>query len=176
MAKKISKHSRAARRGEISETTGEARDLERVPRLEKTDTIGPMIRASASKNEDLLRQKMEKKASKSNKSRSGISKTIKTRREKAVIIDGKLGSKIEASINRAKEIQSMRKANWDTINKQAKEAVKSKLLYHDSSYQTEGRKEATEDDSEWENMDEEEESNDLVSSNNRFALLEEVEA
>ncbi|KAG7877413.1 hypothetical protein KL938_004169 [Ogataea parapolymorpha] len=175
MAKKISKHSRAARRGEISEATGEARDLERVPRLEKTDTIGPMIRASASKNEDLLRQKMEKKASKSNKSKSAISKAIKTRRKKAVVIDGRLGSKIEASINRAKEIQSMRKANWDTINKQAKEAVKSKLLYHDNNGQTEGRKDATEDDSDWENMDEEEKSNDLVPSN-RFALLEEVEA
>ncbi|KAG7693416.1 hypothetical protein KL951_004437 [Ogataea haglerorum] len=172
MAKKISKHSRAARRGEISEITGEAKDLENVPRLEKTDTIGPMIRASASKNEHLLRQKMERKTS---KSKSAISKAIKTRRKKAVIIDGRLGSKIEASINRAKEIQSMRKANWDTINKQLKEAVKGKPLYNDDKGKTEGHKDATEDDSDWENMDEEEESNDLVSTN-RFALLEEVEA
>ncbi|KAG7831815.1 hypothetical protein KL920_000150 [Ogataea angusta] len=175
MAKKISKHSRAARRGEISETTGEARDLEKVPRLEKTDTIGPMIRASASKNEDLLRQKMEKRASKSSKSKSAISKAVKTRRKKALVIDGRLGSKIEASINRAKEIQSMRKANWDTINKQAKEAVKSRLLYNDDKGQTQEHKDAMEDVSDWEDMDEEEESNDPVPSN-RFAPLEEVEA
>ncbi|KAH3664160.1 hypothetical protein OGAPHI_004874 [Ogataea philodendri] len=176
MAKKISKHSRAARRGEVDVSTGEARDLEKVPRLEKTDTIGPMIRASASKNESLLRQKMEKKAAKSSGAKakaSAISKAVKTRRKKALIIDGRLGSKIEASINRAKEIKSTRKSGWDAINKDARASVKGQSTPDNKKN---GADHYESDQSDWEDMDEEEDEPKAPLATNAFSVLEEVEA
>lgn len=197
MAKKVSKHSRAARRGEIDIVDGKAKDLQHVPRAEKTDTIGPMIRATA-KNEELLKNKMEKKSlsklssSKRNKA-SNISKTTKFKQKRAITLDGRLSAKIEQSINRSRDVQSARKANWDLINKNAKESVKyfstlntstadpeklAKLKKAAAAKKTKKIKsgmsiDGQDDDDDWEDIEDEQETIKITKTvtQNAFALL-----
>lgn len=127
MAKKISKHSRAARRSEI-ETEPEAASLKALPRAEKTDLANILIRTAA-KNEALLDAKIQKKQDRKkmfkqqntkkaleSRLQNALNNTDKNRLEHALNITNRLDGKISKSIARAKYVQNSRKANWDQIN------------------------------------------------------------
>ncbi|ODV84144.1 hypothetical protein CANARDRAFT_29312 [[Candida] arabinofermentans NRRL YB-2248] len=197
MAKKISKHSRASRRGE-NEITGEERSLDNIPRAQNTDVIGSLIRNSTAKNEELLRTKMERKALQKAKSdllakasssaigktgskkSSMISKAVRTKKRKFTNIDGRLSSKIEASINRAKEVQSTRKTGWDIINKSAKEAVlKQGLIGNKKGRKRDADEQDAMDEDGWEDISDDDHHVDepeFETKPNAFSVLEEVEA
>ncbi|AAS52338.1 ADR419Cp [Eremothecium gossypii ATCC 10895] len=118
MAKKISKHSRAARRNEVAEP--EARSLATLPRAEKTDITSTLIR-TAGKNEALLEAKMNKQRSKKQRVTKKSSKEAamsidKERLERALNFTSRLDGKRQKSITRAKYVQSARKAGWDATN------------------------------------------------------------
>ncbi|ODV93537.1 hypothetical protein PACTADRAFT_21227, partial [Pachysolen tannophilus NRRL Y-2460] len=106
----VSKHSRAARRGEIKDAA-EAKSLSKIPRAENTNIASSIIRLAA-KNEGLLQKKMGK-----NKTRGQPTRIVKERKQKALKMDGKLTFKIEQSLERAKNVQFSRKSGWDSINK-----------------------------------------------------------
>ncbi|PVH18331.1 uncharacterized protein CXQ87_001254 [Candidozyma duobushaemuli] len=114
MAKKVSKHSRAARRGEIN-LDGEAKSLATLAKGENSDVRKSIIRTTI-KNENLLAKKMENDAirKKSNKRKTSALKHKLDRNSK---LDGVLASKIQQSIDRAKYVQTARKSGWDQINK-----------------------------------------------------------
>lgn len=127
MAKKISKHSRAARRSEI-ELEPEAKSLESLPRAEKTDLSNILIRTAA-KNEALLDAKIQKKQDRKkmfkqqntkkaleSRLQNALNNSDKDRLEHALNITNRLDGKISKSIARAKYVQNSRKANWDQIN------------------------------------------------------------
>lgn len=112
----VSKRSRAARRGEIEEASGEVRELESVPKAE--DSVKSSIIRTTIKNENLLNKKIEKKLqSKINKKKNNA---IRSKIERSDKLSGVLTSKIEQSINRARYVQSSRKAGWEQINKSIK--------------------------------------------------------
>lgn len=110
----VSKHSRAARRGEI-DTDGEVKLLERLPKAESSDLKKSIIRTTI-KNENLLARKMEmdkirKKGAKKKNS------AIKFKSERGLKVEGILATKIQQSIDRAKFVQNARKSGWDQINR-----------------------------------------------------------
>ncbi|SMN18755.1 similar to Saccharomyces cerevisiae YAL059W ECM1 Pre-ribosomal factor involved in 60S ribosomal protein subunit export [Maudiozyma saulgeensis] len=134
MAKKISKHSRAARRSEFEIDSG-VKDLESLPRAEKTDLSNILIRTAA-KNEALLDAKIQKKQDRKKffrekytkktlekKLQEALNNDDKERLEHALNITNRLDGKVSRSIARAKYVQSSRKANWDQTN----EIIKRKL-------------------------------------------------
>lgn len=142
--KGISKHSRAARRGQEDPfESSETKELASIPRLEKTDTISPFIRSSVNKNQQLLNQKMNKSSRSDNKLKPGdnivanhlnkkkqhmVSKTIRSKHHKFQNIDGRLGKKIENALNRKKRIANLRKTGWDKINELAKDSLSNDLI------------------------------------------------
>ncbi|KAL6939972.1 hypothetical protein ACO0QE_003850 [Hanseniaspora vineae] len=129
MAKKISKHSRAARKAEAE--VHEIKELADLPRAEKTDIAGSLIR-TASKNEDLLNRKMERKqrgknriGKNSGKNELGLKDKLKNvdlgflekeKLQKSLNFTNVLDGKISKSISRAKYVQGARKAGWDATN------------------------------------------------------------
>ncbi|OBA23163.1 hypothetical protein METBIDRAFT_9463 [Metschnikowia bicuspidata var. bicuspidata NRRL YB-4993] len=114
MAKKVSKHSRAARRGEI-DVGGEAKALENLPRDENDDVRKHIIRTTI-KNENLLAKKMELEKVKK-KGNKKLSHTFKHKTEKNSRLEGVLAGKIQQSIEKARYVQTARKSGWDQINK-----------------------------------------------------------
>ncbi|VEU19723.1 DEKNAAC100501 [Brettanomyces naardenensis] len=145
MARSTSKRSRAARRGELEAEEQEdlkVNDLDSVPRLEKTDIIGPIIRASLKKNGQLLTDKLTKKHRHSalktgsteildagvhkRKQHAMLSKTVRSRRRRGVTVDGRLATKIETSLERRRNLRFVRRSDWDKVNEMAKESVEGK--------------------------------------------------
>lgn len=127
MAKKVSKHSRAARRG-LNEGP-ESKSLAQLPRAEKTDLTNILTRTAA-KNEALLEAKLHKKnknkvGKKSLKSKlsDSVLSTEKERFERALNIANRLDGKIAKSVSRAKYVQNARKAGWDTTNEQIRKEI-----------------------------------------------------
>lgn len=109
----VSKHSRAARRGEIVD--GEAKLLERIANTENNDIKKSIIRTTI-KNENLLARKMElnrvrKKGNKKNSSAD------KHKSDRGIKVEGILATKIQQSIDRARFVQNARKSGWEQINK-----------------------------------------------------------
>ncbi|GCF00017.1 60S ribosomal protein subunit export [Zygosaccharomyces mellis] len=120
MAKKVSRNSRAARQAEAFEP--EAKTLSELPRPEKTDLSNILIRTTA-KNEALLEAKINKKSKKKVDKKKSKEKAVKdlthldrNRMEKALNFGSRLDGKISKSTSRAKYIQNIRKAGWDTTN------------------------------------------------------------
>lgn len=184
MAKKISKHSRAARRSEI-EIGLEAKSLEQLPRAEKTDLANILIRTAA-RNEALLDAKILKKQDrKKHFKRQTTKKALesrllnannnsdKDRLEHALNLTNRLDGKISKSIARAKYIQNSRKANWDQTN----EIIKRNLNILPSSNESNtADKEEINDDIEDEIEDEiyssdNKKTKDDRKSENMFSLL-----
>lgn len=110
----VSKHSRAARRGELSHET-EDRSLEKVPRAENDDVKKSIIRTTI-KNENLLVKKMEKDKIRK-KSNKKLNNSLRNKADRSTKVEGVLATKIQQSIDRAKFIQTTRKAGWDQINR-----------------------------------------------------------
>lgn len=120
MAKKVSRNSRAARQAVAFEP--EAKALSELPRSEKTDLSNILIRTTA-KNEALLEAKINKKSKKRVDKKRSKEKAVKdlthldrSRVEKALNFSSRLDGKIAKSTSRAKYIQNIRKAGWDTTN------------------------------------------------------------
>lgn len=110
----VSKHSRAARRGEIN-VDGVAKLLERIAKTESIDVKKSIIRTTI-KNENLLARKMEldkvkKRGNKKNNS------AIKYKNDRGIKVEGILATKIQQSIDRARFVQNARKSGWEQINK-----------------------------------------------------------
>lgn len=156
MAKKISKNSRAARQGLLDVAPS---DLQKLPRAENTDLTNIMIRTAA-KNESLLEAKMRKK--KETKKKVGkkelerkINKTErileKERLARALNITNRLDGKIAKSIQRAKYVQTSRKAGWDSTNEQIKRELQMALELQQDAKEKE-EKETDEADIEIEEM------------------------
>ncbi|CAB4257036.1 similar to Saccharomyces cerevisiae YAL059W ECM1 Pre-ribosomal factor involved in 60S ribosomal protein subunit export [Maudiozyma barnettii] len=180
MAKKISKHSRAARRSELEIDT-EVKSLENLPRAEKTDLSNILIRTAA-KNEALLDAKIQKKQDRKkffkekytkkaleNKLLAALNNEDKDRLEHALNITNRLDGKVSKSIARAKYVQNSRKANWDQTNK----VIKRKLKGDSILDKTEMKK--NDDDEELDDEpfddDEEENRNKKTIPQNMFGLL-----
>ncbi|EGW35645.1 uncharacterized protein SPAPADRAFT_48619 [Spathaspora passalidarum NRRL Y-27907] len=182
MAKKISKHSRAARRGEI-EFTNEEKSLETVPKAEP-DLKKTIIRTTI-KNENLLAKKMENSRVRKHQNKKKTS-SLKHKVERNEKLSGVLSGKIENSIKRAKYVQSTRKAGWDQINKSIvvnDSAVLNILDDDDDDVTPEKTQEQIEREEEdeyvrqfYEGDSEKTEEPKIASSANRFALLDEAEA
>lgn len=112
MAKKVLKHSRAARRGLVED--GDAKDLSKLPKAEPELVKKSIIRTTI-KNENLLAKKMEML-----KARKTAPKNLsKARKQLAEHKLGILEAKITLSIARARMVQGARKAGWEQINKAA---------------------------------------------------------
>ncbi|KAK6459385.1 Alb1-domain-containing protein [Scheffersomyces xylosifermentans] len=184
MAKKVSKRSRAARRGLIDDE-GEARDLSNLPKSESDDVKKSIIRTTI-KNENLLQKKMENSKVKKTMNKKKTN-SLKHKLERSDKLSGVLSTKIEQSIARAKYVQSSRKAGWDLINKTI--TIKNNMVEENNSTPTttEKTEEEMEQDAEDEYVKnffdgEKEESKDeedkpvRPNSANAFALLEETEA
>ncbi|KAL6938227.1 hypothetical protein ACO0RG_004771 [Hanseniaspora osmophila] len=136
MAKKISKHSRAARKAEAE--VHELKELADLPRAAKTDITGSLIR-TASKNEDLLNRKMERKqrgknrvGKNSSRNELGLKDRLKNadiglleqeKLQKSLNFTNVLDGKISKSISRAKYVQGARKAGWDATNSRIREEL-----------------------------------------------------
>ncbi|KAK6199423.1 Alb1-domain-containing protein [Scheffersomyces amazonensis] len=196
MAKKISKHSRAARRGELNDD-GEGKDLSKVAKAENNDVKKSIIRTTI-KNENLLMKKMENQKIKKtlNKKKSNA---IRHRVERNDKLTGVLANKIEQSIARARYVQATRKAGWDKINKNltlennSVTIIDSDSVVHSNTPEITPEKTAEDIEKEEEDayvrefygqdaapQDKVEESTDTATptsslANNRFALLEETE-
>lgn len=196
----VSKHSRAARRGEVIEPSG----LESTKLAASTSTENDGVRKSIIrtqiKNENLLNKKLESSKVRKLKLKKKSS-AIKHKLERSDKLQGILSSKIDASIQRAKYVQSARKANWDKINSSIE--IRNHILdelKQDSSPKKELTQEEIEkmeedeyvrkfyeDDENVDNIDKEDKQDggenkdgkgnevEKVLSNNRFALLGEVE-
>lgn len=137
MAKKISRNSRAARNGEACEP--EAKSLEQLPRAEKTNLTNVLLRTTA-KNEALLEAKLHKKSKNkiSKKRSSTLSNSLDAGKvERALNITSRLDGKIAKSINRAKYIQTARKAGWDSTNDKIKKEL---ATLHNEESNTETKK------------------------------------
>lgn len=138
MAKKeASKHSRAARRGQVDTfDSSESKDLASIPRLQKTDTVTPLIRASLSKNQQLLNDKLSRKnniklkpgdhvitTNLNKKKQHMISKTVRSKIHRFQNFDGRLGKKMEEALKRKQKVGNLRKTGWDKINEIAKQSL-----------------------------------------------------
>lgn len=110
----VSKHSRAARRGEVS-LDADDQSLQKVPRAENDELKKSIIRTTI-KNENLLAQKMEKDKIRK-KSNKKLNNSLRNKADRSTKVEGVLATKIQQSIERAKYIQTTRKAGWDQINK-----------------------------------------------------------
>lgn len=174
MVKKISKHSRTAkRRGEnlLNKET-----LSDLPIIYKTDLANALIR-TASKNEALLEAKLNKK--RKNKKVNKIIKTEavdikKGKLEHALNITSKLTDKIEKSILRAKYVQSARKAGWESTNSSIKRElslIQGKIPFKEKIEE----KESQEDIIEGKNKLLENQIEFIEGNNNFNALLNDVE-
>jgi macrodomain Ter protein organizer (MatP/YcbG family) len=192
MAKKsgVSKHSRAARRGEADPfASAEAKELAAIPRLENTDTISPLIRSSLSKNQQLLNDKMSRIAKKDSKLKPGdhiitahlnkkkshmVSKTVRTKQHRFQNVEGRLGKKIEDAMKRKKIIANLRKTGWDKINEVAKYSLTDEIV---SRIDSEKKTNADIEDEIADEMKDDEEvlQEVLVASKNPFELLAEEE-
>ncbi|KAL3228639.1 Shuttling pre-60S factor ECM1 [Nakaseomyces bracarensis] len=147
MVKKISKNSRAARQGLLDVAP---RELEKLPRAENTDLTNIMIRTAA-KNESLLEAKMRKKKDTKNKvGKKDLQKKInkterileKERLARALNITNRLDGKIAKSIQRAKYVQTSRKAGWDSTNEQIKRELQRAIdLENEAKANEEDKKE-----------------------------------
>ncbi|SCV02526.1 LAMI_0H00188g1_1 [Lachancea mirantina] len=126
MARKVSKHSRAARRLEAEEP--EAQTLAQLPRAENADLANKIIR-TASKNEKLLEDKLrkkertQKKVGKAQKLGSSVRHIDKERLEKALKFTNRLDGKVHKAETRAKYVQRARKAGWDKTNEEIKSGL-----------------------------------------------------
>ncbi|KAM3163208.1 ECM1-like protein [Lachancea thermotolerans] len=123
MAKKVSKHSRAARRLEVEDV--EAQTLAKLPRAQNLDLTNKLIR-TASKNEQLLEAKMRKKEGSGKRvGKKSIAKGLpenldKERLEKALNVTSRLDGKVQKAKSRANYVQNARKAGWDRTNESIK--------------------------------------------------------
>lgn len=140
--KEASKHSRAARRGQVDTfDSSESKELASIPRLEKTDTVTPLIRASLSKNQQLLNDKLNRKndiklkpgdhvitTHINKKKQHMISKTVRSKIHRFQNFDGRLGRKVENALKRKQKIGNLRKTGWDKINEIAKQSLTDELL------------------------------------------------
>lgn len=140
--KEASKHSRAARRGQVDTfDSSESKELASLPRLEKTDTVTPLIRASLSKNQQLLNDKLNRKnevklkpgdhvitANLNKKKQHMISKTIRSKIHRFQNFDGRLGKKVENALKRKQKISNLRKTGWDKINEIAKQSLTNEIV------------------------------------------------
>lgn len=128
--------------------------LDSVPRAERTDIIGPMIRASVKKNEQLLVNKYTKKHHRAPKNLIGsiqstgsgkkihhtmISRAVRSRIRHGISINGRLEKRTESSVNRRKQRKMTRRSDWDTINEVTRDSVMN-------AEERETKKEAAEDD------------------------------
>jgi hypothetical protein len=178
----VSKHSRAARRGEIVDG-GEARLLEKLPK--ENDGVRKSIIRTSIKNENLLANKMENlKIRKTNKKKTSA---LKHKLDRSTKVDGVLQSKIEQSIARAKYVQAARKSGWEQINSNidikgvSEEAEKKKTAkeiekeeedaYVDQFFKSDEEKEEKE-----EKDDVPKQQVSFTNAGNVFAALEETEA
>lgn len=170
----VSKHSRAARRGEVS-LDGE-KLLQNLPKAENDDVKKSIIRTTI-KNENLLAKKMEmeKIKKKGNKKKTSA---FKSTHEKGIRVEGVLASKIQQSIERARYVQTARKSGWDQINKtiQIKNDLVEKMpeIAEPTEEQTEQQEEDDYVDEFYNNEKKVEEKPKVAK--NAFALLEETEA
>ncbi|CAK9441343.1 uncharacterized protein LODBEIA_P52120 [Lodderomyces beijingensis] len=197
MAKKISKHSRAARRGEANPTMAPPdraiEALSQTPAPEN-DTVRKSIIRTQIKNENLLTKKLE--SSKIRKQQRKSTSTLKQKLERNDKLQGVLSSKIDASIKRAKYVQGARRSNWDQTNanieirnrmsdemksQQAPRDVDDKDMekLEEDAYVRKFYEEVDGQDREGEGEGDDErakstDQNEL--GDNRFALLEDVEA
>lgn len=143
---KISKNSRAAKRAGVS-TRNELKELQNVGRAEKTDFSRVHIKqAILEKNSNLLQSKIEKKRESKiknniNKRKEKIiaqyklsqnsklenlkidNKALLTNIEKSLNINNQLHNKILKSKQRARYVQSARKAGWEQTNALAKQEI-----------------------------------------------------
>lgn len=172
----VSKRSRAARRGEVS-LDGEAKLLENIPKAENDDVKKSIIRTTI-KNENLLAKKMEmeKIKKKGNKKKTSA---FKSKTDKGLRVEGVLASKIQQSIDRARYVQSARKAGWDQINKTIQ--IKNDLLENAPQPAAEPTAEEMEQQEEDDYVDEFFNNEKKVEETpkvlkNAFALLDETEA
>lgn len=135
MAKKVSRNSRAARQAEAFEP--EAKSLANLPRNSKTD-LSNVITRTAARNEALLEAKIHKKGKKKVDKKKFKERALdklghldRNRVEKALNFSSRLDGKIAKSTSRAKYIQSIRKAGWETTNELIK---KEQALLQSASY------------------------------------------
>lgn len=137
-----------------------------IPKEDDNEVRRSIIRTTI-KNENLLNKKMENsKVKKYNRKKTSA---LRHRLDRSVKTDGVLSHKIEQSIQRAKFVQSARKANWDKINKSIE--VKA----NDKPEKTQQQIEQEEEDAYVDEMfDRKAEPEPKVA--NRFALLDEEEA
>jgi len=185
----VSKHSRAARRNEISEP--EAKSLASLPRAENTDLASAMIRATTAKNENLLNQKMHKKEKDSSsaqitkkltaKQQQQASNLAKQKMERAIMQNEILQDKILKSKQRSKEVQTTRKQNWDMINQSISEKLKAGTPLNAAEEEQHKQNEMQDEDAMEEEKfwsdEEEEQDNGYKAPKNAFDLLnDEVEA
>lgn len=147
MAKnKISKNSRAAKRAGVS-TRNELKELQNVARAEKTDFSRVHIKqAILEKNSNLLQSKIDRKRESKiknniNKRKEKIiaqyklsqnsklenlkidNKALLANIEKSLNISNQLHNKIMKSKQRARYVQSARKAGWEQTNAMAKHEI-----------------------------------------------------
>ncbi|ODV61796.1 Ecm1p ASCRUDRAFT_69531 [Ascoidea rubescens DSM 1968] len=185
MKKKISKHSRAARREVVQ--TPEEKNLLNEPRKSTIIDKNKLIMRATIKNEKLLQKKLEnKKTSNINYMNNKISKnscskrTLKNTRFlkekiiKSLKLDGKLENKVQKSIKRAKVVQNERKSNWDVINQKIK-LDSTNADSKDTKTTLETNTETAEMDVELMGSDEESDA-DAPKPLNPFDMLQEVEA
>ncbi|KAG5418453.1 ECM1 [Candida metapsilosis] len=187
MAKKISKRSRAARRGELTDADTPIIQTS-AKETHENDGVRKSIIRTQIKNENLLNKKIEaSKIRKQNQDQQKKKKSssLKNKIDRSDKLQDVLASKIDASIARAKYVQNARKSNWDKTNASIEirnhmieDAVKKELTEAEIEKMEEDeyvRKFYEGDDVDIEeNEDEEEEKKTL--DNNKFALLDEVEA
>ncbi|ODV65116.1 hypothetical protein HYPBUDRAFT_153996 [Hyphopichia burtonii NRRL Y-1933] len=181
MAKKVSKHSRAARRGLEDDVSHEAKELSSIPKEENSDVKKSIIRTTI-KNENLLNKKIENKRIKKLNRKSTSS--LKHKTERSSKIEGILNHKIQQSMERAKYVQNARKSGWERINKdiQIKNDVHDEL--NEQPKITQEQEDQMEEDAYVEDFYKDgcedhkdgSEDHELPSSANKFALLEETEA
>ncbi|KAF0270129.1 hypothetical protein FOG50_02350 [Hanseniaspora uvarum] len=143
---KISKNSRAAKRAGVS-TRNELKELQNVGRAEKTDFSRVHIKqAILEKNSNLLQSKIDRK--RESKIKNNITKrkekiiaqyklsqnsklenlkidnkALLTNIEKSLNINNQLHNKILKSKQRARYVQSARKAGWEQTNALAKQEI-----------------------------------------------------
>ncbi|SCU78978.1 LADA_0A08988g1_1 [Lachancea dasiensis] len=150
-AGKVSKHSRAARRLEFTDT--EAQSLAELPRAQNLDVTNKLIR-TASKNEQLLEAKMKKKQKTANKvgkkvaAKSALENLDNERIARALNVSHRLDGKVERAKSRAKYVQGARKAGWDSTNESIRRDL-AKLTGQKAVQENsgeEGQEDAMEDD------------------------------
>ncbi|KAI5955408.1 ECM1 [Candida margitis] len=194
--RKLSKRSRAARRGEVTDDANAPIIATSTKESHENDGVRKSIIRTQIKNETLLNKKIE--ASRIRKQQQSDQKkkssSLKHKVDRSDKLQGILASKIDASIARAKYVQNARKSNWDKTNSNIE--IRNHMIEKEAS--GEG-KELTQE--EIDRMEEDEyvrnfyENDDDVKvddkekggdsdegdekkalANNKFALLDEIEA